>query len=231
MEGRSSPVPRGYHFDESYREQVRLGDGSSAVLRLIRPSDRAALLKGFERLSPQSRYLRFFSMKATLTDAELSQLVELDGVDRFAIVAMAEGGAEDQVLGVARFARLPSHPELCEPAVTVIDHAQGKGLATVLLARLAAAARERGVERFACEFLAANWPVRHLIEKHARDAVFEHEDEVVRAEVPIPEVSALGPPDAGALGSFMFRLLRESARGKTEIRLRHLLLKTRERER
>jgi GNAT superfamily N-acetyltransferase len=218
-----------YHFDASYRERARLGDGSEVVLRVLRPSDRDELRRSFERLSARSRYLRFFSPKNTLTEAELDHLVDLDGIDNFALVALSVG-AQPVGLGVARFARLAGRAEVAEPAVTVVDHAQGHGLATLLLSRLAAAAKERGVERFVCEFLAVNEPIRRLLEKYARDAVFERHEEVVRAEVPVPDLSASGEPSLGERKGVMFRLLGDSARGAIEIRLRHLLLKEQDEE-
>jgi GNAT superfamily N-acetyltransferase len=220
-----------YHFNAAYREEGRLGDGSGVLLRLIRPSDKEVLRRSFERLSATSRYLRFFAAKSTLTDKELHQLVNIDGVDHFALVAVSlPGPGPEEGLGVARFVRLEDRPEVAEPAVTVLDHAQGRGLATLLVTRLAAAARERGVERFACEFLAVNQPIRHLLEKYARDATFEYEGDVVRAEVPVPAVPTTGEPSSWDLQDVMFRLLGDSARGAIEIRLRHLLLKKRQKK-
>ena len=64
-----------------------LKDGTAVRLRLIRPDDKDRLRAGFARLSPESRYLRFFVPKSTLTDAELVYLTETDGVDHVAIGA------------------------------------------------------------------------------------------------------------------------------------------------
>ena len=44
---------------------LTLKDGSRVLLRPAGPTDRALLVEGFERLSPESRYRRFFApMKA-----------------------------------------------------------------------------------------------------------------------------------------------------------------------
>jgi GNAT superfamily N-acetyltransferase len=217
-----------YHFDRDYREEVRLGDGTRALLRLIRPNDKEALRRGFERLSTSSRYLRFFMSKPCLTDDELHYLVNVDNVDHLALVAATlETPAEEEGLGVARYVRLAGRPQVAEAAVTVVDHAQGKGLASLLLTRLAAAARERGVERFTCDFMAANQPVLRLLEKYADDTVFEYDGDVVHAEVLIPDLPPSATPTPGERRGVMFRLLGDTARGNIEIRLRHLLLKPR----
>ena len=50
---------------------IELRDGSRIVIRPIEPGDRAALAEGFLRLSPESRYRRFFGPVAELSDRQL----------------------------------------------------------------------------------------------------------------------------------------------------------------
>ena len=199
-------------FDAAYREVVRLRDGSTVLLRAVEATDKDLLRSGFARLSPRSRYLRFLSPKAQLSDAELDQLVCLDGVSRFALGArrILPDGQEGEGLGVARFARLPDRPAAAEAAVTVIDEAQDKGLGTLLLQRLACAARERGIERFVCEFHAGNDHIRRLVERVAPGS------EVlaggfVRAEVPLPATRPDDPPGAIERENPVYDLLASSA--------------------
>lgn len=174
---------------------MKLRDGTRVRLRVVRRADRELLRRGFDRLSPRSRYLRFLSPKNGLSDTELDDLLTLDERDRFAVGAqkLQPGGGEGEGLGIARFARVPGTPAVAEAAVTVMDEAQGKGLGTLLLARLAAAARERGIGRFTCEFHAGNEQVWHLVNRLGpRVEVLDHG--FVRAEVPVPEVA--GPRKA-----------------------------------
>ena len=53
----------------------------------------------------------------------------------------------DEGIGVARFIRSKTDPGAAEAAVAVIDDWQKKGVGTLLLLRLAAAAREREITR------------------------------------------------------------------------------------
>jgi len=214
--------PARYRFDADWREAVTLADGTPAVLRLVRTDDKALLRAGFDRLSPDSRYLRFFAAKQELTEAEIAQLTETDGVDHLALGAVHRNpDGEWEGLGVARFVRDPSVPDLAEAAVTVTDPAQGNGLGRLLLARLAEAARERGVTCFAGEFLATNAQVRQLIEEACPGARLTARGDVIRVEVPL-----LG---AGTARGPLQRLLRQAAGGRLQLRLRHLLLKDSER--
>src|ERR1700723_1832427 len=96
----------------------------------------------FRRMSPDSRYRRFFSGITELSPVMLDYLTEVDGYDHFALVATVDSldlKAEEGV-AAARFVRLPGEPEVAEAAVTVIDDFQGRGLGRLLLARLVDAA-------------------------------------------------------------------------------------------
>ena len=202
-------------FDDTYREDTVLRDGRRVRVRLIRPSDRTKLAAGLQRLSPASRFSRFLTAKAELTPAELTYLTEPDGVHHVALgaVELRHGGREGEGVGVARFIRRADEPEVAEAAVAVIDAWQGLGLGHLLLERLVAAARERGVQRFRAEFLAENRTVRALIEEACPGLAARAEGSVLVAEVPLPEVER--PPSAAShrhRAAPLFGLLRLAAR-------------------
>jgi RimJ/RimL family protein N-acetyltransferase len=148
-----------------FREEHALADGTRVVLRHVRPADGAELRRAFERLTPESRYRRFFGGLTQLTDATLRYLTEVDGQDHVAIVALGESpDLKSEVgLGVARFVRLRDEPTVAEAAVTVVDDAQRKGLGRLLATTLADAARERGIHRFRADVLADNEPMRAIM--------------------------------------------------------------------
>jgi RimJ/RimL family protein N-acetyltransferase len=141
-----------------------LRDGTPVLVRPIRPDDRDQLAAGFRRLSPESRYRRFLTLADALSDEELRYLTEIDYRDHFAWVAVREDRPEEG-LGVARWVRLRDEPGVAEPAITVIDDYQGRGLGTLLLGLLAAAARAGGIERFRAYVLEENEPMRVLLEQ------------------------------------------------------------------
>jgi len=137
-------------FTDSYREQVRLTDGTQAKLRLVRPGDKALLENGFNNLSSLSRHKRFFAGKHHLSKSELRYFTELDQVNHFAlgVVALNHRGKELEGIGIGRFVRLENQAETAEVALTVIDRMQGNGVGRLLLTNLIAAAAERGVTKF-----------------------------------------------------------------------------------
>lgn len=162
----TSPVhPPGYPVELS--EQAYLDDGSAIEFRAIRPDDDVRLERLFYRLSPQSLYLRFFTPLARPNAALIQRLVNVDYVDRLAIVAVVD----DEVIGVARYdrtaavapAQVQADPGEAEAAVIVEDAWQGRGVATRLLWRLSAAAVARNVHTFTASVLASNRTMMRLL--------------------------------------------------------------------
>lgn len=130
----------------------RLPDGTLIEIRPLVAGDREALREGFERLSAETRYRRFFGPMVELSDRELDYLTEIDHHDHEALVAFDARSGEG--IGLARYVRIA--PAVAEPAVTVADDWQGRGVGTALLVELARRAREEGVWRFEAPVLADN---------------------------------------------------------------------------
>jgi RimJ/RimL family protein N-acetyltransferase len=140
-----------------------LRDGEQILIRPIRPEDRAELAAGMERLSPESRYRRFFTPTAGLSSTALDYLTDVDHHDHEALVAVEP--ATGHGIGVARFVRSTEDPERAEVAVAVADSWHNRGVATALLDRLTQRARDEGVRRFTAEVLADNQPMLDLIDE------------------------------------------------------------------
>ena len=200
-----------------FRETHSLGDGTRVVLRHIRPEDADELRHAFERLSPESRYRRFFGGVAMLSDAALQYLTHVDGRDHVALVATGESPdlKSEPGLGVARFVRLHDAPTVAEAAVTVVDDAQRRGLGRLLATTLAVAARERGIHTFRADVLADNEPMVTLMhEVHARAR--STDGGVVSFDIPLE-------PWRDVRGGTIDRLFRAAA-GQVAVLLRRLAL-------
>lgn len=126
-----------------------LPDGGLLSLRPIRPEDGQLLADGFGRLSPESRFLRFFSPLNHLSEMQLRYFTEIDYVDHFAWVATV-ATPDDPVLGVgvARYIRSRDEPTMAEAAVAVTDDHHRRGIGSVLLEALGAVALTRGITAF-----------------------------------------------------------------------------------
>ena len=142
-------------------ERVALGPGIEVLIRPIRPTDKPLLAEGFERLSPQARFQRFFAPVVRLSDSDLAYLTEIDHRRHEALVAIDPDG-------VARYIRTsPYRDREAEVAIVIADHWRGKGLGKALLSRLATRAREEGVTHFLAVILADNSNAAELFENFA----------------------------------------------------------------
>ncbi len=211
-----------YRYSDSYQETVHLPDGQRVRIRPIRPSDKRMLLGGFEQLSAESRYARFMTPKPNLTDRELRYLTEIDGIDHFAIGALRPHlVSRDEGVGSARFVRLADQPDTAEPAVTIVDAYQGKGLGALMLQRLLEAAWERDIRWFRSELLAGNVAMKRLVQSLSPDVEFRPSgDGCMVATFPIQEPDPT-PTAPGLLkGTALYRVLAEVAGADVTVRPR-----------
>ncbi|HET8929479.1 MAG TPA: GNAT family N-acetyltransferase [Acidimicrobiales bacterium] len=144
----------------TWEADVLLADGGTMHLRPIGPGD-AGLLEAFHaRQSPESIYYRYFSPRPSLSKADLERLTRVDYVDRMAFIGLI--GAE--LVGVARYDRYPT-TEVAEVAFFTDEEHRGRGVATILLEYLAAAARVTGLSGFVAQVLPEN---RRMLSVFAR---------------------------------------------------------------
>ena len=135
---------------------VQLRDGTAVRIRDLEPRDRERLRDGFDQLSPTARLMRFGHDITELTPSMLDALMDVDGHDHVALVAVDDADPEGTGLGVARFIREPYDTDAAEAAVTVAEGHRGRGIGTVLLQALATRAVQEGISEFRNYVLAEN---------------------------------------------------------------------------
>jgi GNAT superfamily N-acetyltransferase len=171
-----------------YEEPIEtvLRDGTRALVRMVEAGDKEGFAEAMGRLSSRSRYLRFHSGVEQLSERQLQYLTEVDQRDHVAWVALTTEQGRDVGIGVARFVRVEGEPDVAEAAITVLDDYQNRGLGTVLLGVLAAAAARRGITVFRSYVLGDNTDMLNLFEAlGARRS--EVEPGVYQVDMPIPE--------------------------------------------
>ena len=184
---------------------VELRDGSTVAIRPIEPDDKQRLHAHFHRLSDESRRRRFIGPADELAPEDLVYLTEVDHRRHEALVA-AEPGTGD-ILGVARWVRVPGEREVAELAVAVLDDWQGRGIGSELVSAINGRAREEGIERYRAVVSIDNVQVIEALERHG--AVKEDADEpgMLDFEAPVPG-SGVGPGLAAGLRAAALGQLR-----------------------
>src|ERR1051326_153556 len=157
------PAPSLAGLDDIESHRVVLRDGSLASIRPTTVEDAPALAEFFAQLSPVSRYQRFFSAGEPPDDLVRRLADSSDPARTLTLVAERATG----VVATASYIALSS--DAAEAAFAVSDAFQGRGLATALLSRLAAAAAARGFRRFEATTLAENARMLEVF----RDSGFE----------------------------------------------------------
>lgn len=144
------PVDASRDFPQHWEADVLLRDGGTAHLRPITPRDAEALQRMHVAQSPESTFLRFFAPMPRLSEKLMHRFTNVDHTNQVAIVALIGG----EIVGLANFDRVDERQ--AEVAFNISDTHQGRGLGSILLEHLAAAARERGIQRFVAEILPQN---------------------------------------------------------------------------
>src|ERR687893_2344748 len=98
VDGTSAPTA------EEDSGSVELLDGTNVAYHAIAPDNASALQRFHHRLSERSIYLRFFAAKPELSDREASYFTNVDGINRFALVAV-DPQRPQETIGVVSFDR------------------------------------------------------------------------------------------------------------------------------
>ncbi len=138
---------------------VLLADGSVAVIRALRTSDRAAVVGLHDRASDTSIRMRFFTASRRAGTDYVTHV--FSGTTQLVLALVATVG--DDLVAMATAERVDDHT--AEVAFLVAETERGRGLGMLLLEHLAAAGHRSGVTRFTADV---------LLENHRMLGVFTH---------------------------------------------------------
>ncbi len=188
MTADASTDPAAGPYPAHWEADVVLADGGTMHVRPILPADADRLLAFHDRQSAESIYLRFFSPRPRLSPRDVERFTHVDTVDRVAFVGLLG----DDMVGVARYDRYQTL-DAAEVAFFIDDAHQGRGIATVLLEYLAAAARENGLSGFTAQVLPHNRRMLSVFKQAGFTVASHFSDGVVEVELgidPTPEAVA-----------------------------------------
>jgi acyl-CoA synthetase (NDP forming)/RimJ/RimL family protein N-acetyltransferase len=166
-------------YPAHWEADVLLLDGTAAHLRPIRTTDAGLLVKFYARVSPESKYRRFFAPYPELTHRDVVRFTTVDYSDRVGFIVTL--GAD--MVGVGGYERVDA--EEAEVGFLVEDHQQGRGVAQLLLEHLAQAGRERGIQRFVADVLPDNFRMIHTFQDAGYTLDRGLDDGVLRLSFPI----------------------------------------------
>ena len=139
---------KNYNVIESLRDQRTL------TIRAIRPDDKGLVIEGLKKVSAESLYRRFLSIRKELTAEDLKKVTEVDFVNVVALVAILEKDGNEQIVGGGRYIRTSG--QSAEVAFLIGDTFQGLGIGSLLFRHLVAIARDSGITQFEADVLPSN---------------------------------------------------------------------------
>jgi GNAT superfamily N-acetyltransferase len=160
--------------------EIEVGRAGEVALARLESSDGELLRRFFYRLSAQTLYRRFHSPITRPEQAHPQFLLNLDDVNRIAVVAVLDG----EIVGVARYVRLQP-AAAAEVAIVVADAWHRQGIATRLMRALSGYARAAGIDHFAMTMQADNPAVLRLMRRLYPDAKLRADGPLVEAVVEV----------------------------------------------
>jgi acetyl coenzyme A synthetase (ADP forming)-like protein len=137
--------------DSRWACDVLLSDGRPVHLRMARPDDRERLRAFHARLSKDTVYFRYFSVKPRLSERWIDAFTRVDPPRHVVLFAIEV----DDVIAMASYGRC-ADTDTAEVAFVVDDAHQGRGIGTLLLEHLASIARGHGIHAFVADTLLRN---------------------------------------------------------------------------
>ena len=190
-----------------------LTDGTTIEIRPARPDDFDAVRDMHEKLSPDSLYLRFFSMSPSAAEREARRLCREPAPDHAALLAVLDG----ELIGCGSYECDDPPSRSAEVALTVADDMHNRGVGMLLLEHLISLARSRGLRAFTAETLSENALMLRVFADAGLQAHRALADGVYDLTFPLPA----GEADV-ALGTYR-DAVAERERSADVASLRHVL--------
>ena len=167
---------------------LALRDGTCVPVRGVRAEDASALQRLVGRSSDRSIELRFFGPLKELSDEMAQRFADVDGKDRFALVAL-DPQDPGEIVAVVRYAR-EGDSDGAEYAALIEDRFQGRGLGIGLTRGLIEAARENGIGHLYALVMRENVGMLRLLRSLDLPERIRWQDGAERVEIDLQSGSA-----------------------------------------
>jgi predicted CoA-binding protein/GNAT superfamily N-acetyltransferase len=157
-----------------------LADGTTVQIRPVGPGDVEAVRAMHAAMSPDNRYLRFFSFSGVNAETEARRVCREAAPGHRALLALAAG----EVIGCASYEA--GAGTSAEVAFAVADGMHHRGIATLLLEHLVSLARSERIEMFTAETLSENTAMQRVFADAGLPFHRRRANGVVEVTIPLP---------------------------------------------
>jgi acetyltransferase len=146
-------------YPSKYMKKIKLKDGTSALLRPIKPEDENMWQEMFDTFSDDAVRFRFFRRIKNTPHEMRTRYCNIDYDREIGIVAEITDKGKRRILGVSRIIMTPGQNEEAEYALIVSDEWQRKGLGSEFLDYTIEIARDKGLKKLTGVVLKDNIPM------------------------------------------------------------------------
>jgi RimJ/RimL family protein N-acetyltransferase len=118
--------------------------GIKIMIRPAKPVDERRIQEHYYALEKNDVFLRFFHEKTSFSRSEIETKFQIDYIRDITLIGVVGEFGFDQVVAVGEYLLMPES-NLAEVAFSVSKEYRSLGIATILLRKLAVAARENGI--------------------------------------------------------------------------------------
>jgi acyl-CoA hydrolase len=144
-------------------EETRVYDGIEVTFRPAKPVDGRIIQEHFYAMDDKDVQTRFFSLRRSFYREDMADMFQVDYIKNLSMVAVTGEVGFEEVIGLGMYAL--DEGTVAEVAFSVSKEWQGKGIASVLLEKIAEAACETGITSLVAYMLATNKGMIKLFNK------------------------------------------------------------------
>ena len=144
-------------------EEVRAYDGVEVTFRPAKQVDGRLIQEHFYGMDEKDVQTRFFGLRRSFYREDMEDMFQVDYIKNLSIVAVTGEVGFEKIIGLGMYAL--EEGTVAEVAFSISKEWQGKGIASVLLEKIAEAACETGITSLVAYMLSANKGMIKLFNK------------------------------------------------------------------
>lgn len=144
-------------------EEIRHYDGRRVVYRPTKPTDNRMIQEHFYQMDNKDVEMRFFNLRRHFYKDEMEDMSQVDYVKNLSIVAVTGEIGFERIVGLGGY--FLEHGTTAEIAFSVSKNWQGQGIGSIILLKLAEAARENGITTLIAYTLPSNRGMINLFKR------------------------------------------------------------------
>lgn len=144
-------------------EETRIQDGLQVTFRPTKPVDDRLIQEHFYTMDEKDVQTRFLGMRRSFYREDMEDMFQVDYIKNLSIVAVTGEVGFEKIIGLGMYAL--EQGTVAEVAFSISKEWQAKGIASVLLEKIAEAARENGITGLLAYTLATNEGMIKLFNK------------------------------------------------------------------